>query len=201
MNRDGWEPVSPVRQAWENGGRQYYEQRTRPPAPAPAVSVIDYNGQMDVCTPVRRRYATSPGYTPREQEHLVRSGMLDVGLQPPAGWREPQLAQQPERRPAVRSWQFVDQLEEWRPPAAVEPAKETIVYAQYRPEYDPDLQPQPVRAARPKAAPVQAPPPAPVEDPVVCEPVTTQEEEQLVVTPTGFGRYTAERFGHLEIKR
>lgn len=195
---DYGEPVSPVRRAWENGGRQYYEERTR--QAAREASVIDHAGQMDLCTPVRRLYATSPGYTPREANYLVRTGQMDDGLQPPAGWREPQIAAQPARRQAVRTVQFGAYLEEWQPPAA--PVR-AIAYAQYDPQFDPDLQPQPtapavkLKPAQPVAPAVQ---PAPQPQPAPpAAPVEEEAAEQLVVTPAGF-RY-AGRFEHLEIRR
>lgn len=225
-SNDYGEPVSPLRRAWENGGRQYYEERKR--QAARQTSVIDYEGQMDVCTPTRHLYATSPGYTLREQAYLVRTGQLDGGLAAPAGWREPQPAAQPVRsRP---------QLAEWQPPAAVKPAPQPIVYAQYDPAFDPDLHPQPVCAAKPKPAKtVPAPQAAPTVQPddnsddgelppgltttawlamrhlvsiarnAVADPTSvsyvpeeSEEQPQLVVTPAGF-RYT-EKFNHLELR-
>lgn len=222
-SNDYGEPVSPVRRAWENGGRQYYEERTR--QAAREASVIDHSGQMDVCTPVRRHYATSPGYTLREQEYLVHTGQLDGGLAAPAGWREPQSITQGTVNPVQRL------MEERIPPASrIQQAQRPIVYAEYRPEFDPDLHPLPVRAAKPKATkPVLAP--VAVDDPdagelppgmtpadwlaqrhvvsvarkAVADPASVsyvpvvEEEPQLVVTPAGF-RYTA-RFEHLEIRR
>ena len=164
-SQDYGEPVSPVRRAWENGGRQYYEERRR--QEERQTSMIDYAGQMDVCTPVRRHYATSNGYSLREQEYLVRSGQMDGGLQPPAGWREPHANVRPQ--PAARPVKFGAYLEEWQPPAAA--PERAIVYAQYDPAFDPDLHPQPpVRAPKPKVArPVEARQPAPVPQPVPAE--------------------------------
>lgn len=184
-------------------------------------SVIDDAGQMDVCTPVRRRYATSNGYSLREQEYLVRSGQMDGGLAAPAGWREPQSITQGIANPVQRL------MEVRIPPAPrIQQAQQPIVYAQYRPEFDPDLHPQPaVRVAKPKAATVptddsdgELPPdmtPAQwlaqrhvvsvarkaLADPASVSYVPVAEEEpQLVVTSAGF-RYTAARFEHLELRR
>lgn len=71
------------------------------------------------------------------------------------------------------------------------------MYAQYDPAFDPDLHPELEYRPAPKPAPVKE-----VADPASVSYVRVQveEEPQLVVTPAGF-RYTADRFGYLEIKR
>jgi hypothetical protein len=107
-----------------------------------------------------------------------------------------------------------------------EAARRTIVYAQYDPSFDPDLQPLPQRSVVPPQAARPAPadddgelPPGmtpaawlaqrhvmnvarkAVADPAAISyvPAEESEEPQLVVTPAGF-RYAA-RFEHLEIRR